>query len=244
MSKIKIFDIDVDNLTLEETTEKIIRSIENQQFIVREDLNAAKVVWLKKDIKLLEAIKNAEIINADGQSVVLASRLFNKPLKERVTGIDLMESLVKKAFEKKLKVFFFGAKEEVVKKVVEKYSTIYTNEIIAGYRNGYFSKDEENAIVQSITDSNADILFVGMGSPAKEFFINTYRNDLKIPFIMGVGGSFDVVAGKVSRAPRWMQNAGLEWLYRFLQEPRRMWKRYLVTNSLFIYYMFKEKVLG
>lgn len=241
MSKIKIFGINIDNLTLEETTKKIIKSIENQQFIVREDLNAAKVVWLMKDIKLLEAIKNAEIINADGQSIVFASRFFNKPLKERVTGIDLMENLIKKANNEKLKIFFLGATDDIIKKVVTKYASEYSPEIIAGYRNGYFSQNEETQIIQEIKSCKVDILFIGMGSPAKEFFINKYRNKLKIPFIMGVGGSFDVVAGKVSRAPLWMQHTGLEWFYRFLQEPRRMWKRYLYTNSMFLWLVLKEK---
>lgn len=238
-----MFNCIIDNLTMDETINLIVNSIRNKKFIVREDLNAAKVVWLKKDKQLFDAIKNADIINADGQSIVLASKLLGTPLKERITGIDLMENLVHVAHNEKLKIFFFGAKEEVIKGVIEKYSDMYNSDIIAGYRNGYYQKEEEENIVQQIAKSKADILFVGMGSPTKEMFIDSHRKELNTPFIMGVGGSFDVVAGKVERAPLWMQKYGLEWFYRFLQEPRRMWKRYLYTNSMFLWLVFKEKFL-
>jgi N-acetylglucosaminyldiphosphoundecaprenol N-acetyl-beta-D-mannosaminyltransferase len=167
---------------------------------------------------------------------------LGKPLPERVAGIDLMQNLVRLAQEKGYKIFFFGAKEEIVKAVVDKYSKEYSPEIIAGYRNGYFKKEEEKEIARQIADSGANILFVAISSPTKENFLSQNSELLKkVNFTMGVGGSFDVVAGKVKRAPEWMQKAGLEWFYRFLQEPGRMWKRYLVTNSLFIWYVIKEK---
>ena len=120
---------------------------------------------------------------------------------------------------------------------------MYSPKIIAGYRNGYFNKEEEKSIAQEIANSGADILFVAISSPTKEIFLNQYKDIINTPFIMGVGGSFDVVSGKVERAPVWMQNAGLEWFYRFLQEPRRMWKRYLYTNSMFLWLVLKEKLL-
>ena len=102
-------------------------------------------------------------------------------------------------------------------------------------------KDEEEKVARQIAESNASILFVAMTSPNKEIFLNKYKSLISVPFIMGVGGSFDVVSGFVKRAPLWMQNNGLEWLYRLLQEPRRMWRRYLVGNSEFIYLILKEK---
>ena len=153
-----------------------------------------------------------------------------------------MANLVELAHKKKYKIFLFGAKEEVVKTVVEKYSEIYNPEIIAGYRNGYFSPSEEEAIAQQIANSGTQMLFVAITSPIKENFLYRHREILKnVNLIMGVGGSFDVVAGKTKRAPAWMQTAGLEWFYRFVQEPRRMWKRYLVGNSKFIFLVLKER---
>lgn len=243
-NRINIFKCPIDTYTMDETVKIIDESIQNKTHLHHVVVNAAKLVHMQKDKELYDSVVSSDIINPDGQAVVWASKFLGQPLSERVAGIDLMQNLVKLASEKNYKVFFFGAKEEVVKGVVDKYSKMYSSEIIAGYRNGYFKKDEEESIAKEIASSGADILFVAISSPTKEIFLNKYKDIIDTPFVMGVGGSFDVVAGKVSRAPVWMQNAGLEWFYRFLQEPRRMWKRYLVTNTLFIYYMLKEKVSG
>jgi N-acetylglucosaminyldiphosphoundecaprenol N-acetyl-beta-D-mannosaminyltransferase len=239
--RINILNCPIDKLTMEETISKIDSSIREKDNLHHVVVNAAKMVNMQKDKELYESVVSSDIINPDGQAVVWASKFLNQPLPEKVSGIDLMQNLVKLAYEKKYKVFFFGAKEEVVKAVVDKYAQMYSDEIIAGYRNGYFSKDDEENIAKQIAQSKADILFVAISSPTKEIFLNTYKDIINTPFIMGVGGSFDVVSGKVSRAPLWMQNAGLEWFYRFLQEPRRMWKRYLYTNTMFIYLVLKEK---
>lgn len=243
-NRINIFNCPIDTYTMDETVDIIDKSIQNKLHLHHVVVNAAKLVHMQKDRELYDSVVNSDIINPDGQAVVWASKFLGQPLKERVAGIDLMENLVKLAHEKNYKVFFFGAKEEIVKGVVDRYTKEYSKKIIAGYRNGYFKKDEEKKIANQIASSGADILFVAISSPTKEIFLNTYKDIINTPFIMGVGGSFDVVAGKVTRAPLWMQKTGLEWFYRFLQEPRRMWKRYLVTNSLFIWYMLKEKIRG
>ncbi len=232
----------VDALTHEKTIEIIDRIIAENKTLYQTVINAAKIVKMRKDKDLEESVVTADLINADGQGVVWASRILNQPIPERVTGIDLMESLVELAFKKKYKIYFFGAKEEVVRAVVEMYSKKYSPDIIAGYRNGYYLLEEEKTIVKKIGDSGANILFVAMTSPKKEIFLKNYREDLQVNFTMGVGGSFDVVSGKIKRAPLWMQNIGLEWLFRFLQEPTRLWKRYLVTNFVFIYFVLKAKL--
>jgi N-acetylglucosaminyldiphosphoundecaprenol N-acetyl-beta-D-mannosaminyltransferase len=242
MQRINICKIPVDMLTMEQTVAIIENAIVNKKPIHHVVVNAAKMVNAQKDPKLKESIINCDIINADGQAVVWASRFLNQPLPERVAGIDLMEALVRLAAEKKYRIFFLGAKEEVVKKVVEQYQSTFGEGIIAGYRNGYFKKEEEELVAKQIAASNPDILFVAMSSPKKEIFLDTYKSLINAPFIMGVGGSFDVVSGLVKRAPLWMQKAGLEWFYRFAQEPGRMWKRYLYTNSEFIYLVSKEKL--
>ncbi len=238
--RITIMNSPVDVLTMKETLHLIDDSIRDKKPIQHIVVNAAKLVHMQTDNELYKSVVASDIINADGMAVVWASELLGNPLPERVSGVDLMQELVILAAEKQYKIFFFGGKEEVVSEVVRKYTSIFGEEIIAGYRNGYFNKDQEGDIADQIAESNADILFVAISSPTKEIFLNTYKEQLKVPFIMGVGGSFDVVAGKVKRAPVWMQNSGLEWFYRFLQEPGRMWKRYLTTNSLFLYYIFKE----
>jgi len=241
-NRIDLINCPIDCITTKETIEIIDQSINNKKELHHVVVNAAKVVNMQHDSELRDSVVNCDIINADGQAVVWASRFLGKPLPERVAGIDLMESLVKLAFEKNYKVFFFGAKEDVVREVVNRYSQQYSPDIIGGYRNGYYSPEEEEGIAKVIADSGAQILFVAISSPKKEIYLNKYKEIINIPFIMGVGGSFDVVSGKVPRAPLWMQNAGLEWFYRFLQEPKRMWRRYLYTNSAFIYIVLKEKI--
>ena len=240
--KINFLGIPIAALTMQETLVKIEKCIEVNQQIHHSVVNAGKVVLMQDDKNLKESVLEADLINADGQAIVWAASLLGKPLPMRVAGIDLMESLVKKSFEKGYKCFFFGAKENVVSKVVEKYSKLYSKSIIAGYRNGFFNSNEEKDIVEEIIHSKANILFVAMSSPKKEIFLNKFKLQLKdVNFIMGVGGSFDVISGDIKRAPVFMQKIGLEWFYRFLQEPRRMWKRYLIGNIKFIYLVMKNK---
>ena len=242
MNKVNILNTSIHNLTMQETLQHIEGVIEAKQQLHHVVVNAGKIVAMQTDLELRKSVNESDLINADGQAVVWASKILNKPLKERVAGIDLMTNLVDLSAKKNYKIFFLGAKEEIVKKVVDNYSKQYNPNIIAGYRNGYFKKEEEQDIAKQISESGANILFVAISSPKKENFLYQNKNLLNgVNFIMGVGGSFDVVSGLVKRAPVWMQNAGLEWFYRFAQEPKRMWKRYLVGNSKFISLVLKEK---
>jgi len=239
--KINFLNIPIDAITMQETLERVENAIVANKNIHHTVVNAGKVVLMQTDKELKKSVIDADIINADGKAVVWAANFLGKKIPERVAGIDLMEELVQRSFEKGYKSFFFGAKEEVVAKLVDIYKKQYSNDIIAGYRNGYYDKSQEENIANKIADSGASILFVAMTSPKKEIFLNTYKNQLQnINFIMGVGGSFDVIAGKVKRAPFWMQDLGLEWFYRFLQEPKRMWRRYLIGNTKFIYLVLRE----
>ncbi|WP_297690725.1 WecB/TagA/CpsF family glycosyltransferase [uncultured Eudoraea sp.] len=227
---------------MKESLKVIEKSIQSNKQIHHVVVNAGKIVMMQEDLQLRQSVNESDLINADGQAVVWASKVLGKPLKERVAGIDLMRNLVQLAHKRNYKIFFFGAREEVVKKVVDIYSGEYSPNLIAGYRNGYFKKEEELLIAQEIAKSEANMLFVAISSPTKENFLFENKTILeKVNFVMGVGGSFDVVAGKVKRAPLWMQKAGLEWFYRFLQEPKRMWKRYLIGNLKFLLLVFKER---
>ena len=240
---IHLFNTPIHKLTMHQTMEIVDKAIQEKKQIHHVVVNAAKMVHMRKNEALRQSVIESNIINADGQAVVWASKALGVPLPERVAGIDLMVNLIQMAHEKKYKIFLFGAKEEVVKAVVDKYQLEFSPELIAGYRNGYYSKEDEKKIAKQIAASGADMLFVAITSPKKEIFLNNYKNIIQTPFIMGVGGSFDVVAGKTKRAPAWMQNAGLEWFYRLSQEPRRMFKRYFTTNSIFCYMLMKDFVL-
>lgn len=232
-----------DNLTAQQTLELIKNAIFSKQQIHHTVINANKVVLIQKDSELRNSVNSADIINIDGAGVLWGAKILGKPVKERVTGIDLMEDVLAMAHQENFKVYFLGAKEETVKALVSNYSETYGENIISGYRNGYFNDKDEPEIVNRIIQSHPQILFVAMPSPKKENFLYKYRKDLsEINFIMGVGGSFDVLAGKVRRAPIWLQKIGMEWFYRFIQEPRKMWRRYLVGNLSFIYLILKSKM--
>ncbi len=202
-------------------------------------VNAAILTMMRTDKEIFQACCAGDLILADGMSVIWGAKLAGTPLVERIAGVDLMASLLKKAAQYHLKVFFFGAKEEVVTKLIDIYRDKYPGLIVAGYHNGYFESEQHADIISLIKSSEADLLFVGMPSPFKEVWCDKYKNQLQIPVIMGVGGSFDVLAGFIKRAPSWLQNIGMEWFWRLLKEPRKMWKRYLVTNSLFIWRTLK-----
>jgi N-acetylglucosaminyldiphosphoundecaprenol N-acetyl-beta-D-mannosaminyltransferase len=230
----------VDNLSMEETLETVERFIASGKPHQHVVVNVDKLVKARNDAELRRIINECALINADGMPVVWASRLLGRPLKERVAGIDLFESLMRRAARKGWRVFLLGAREEIVSRVKSLYEGKYPGLEIAGYQHGYWQPQDEVKVVQQIQDARADILFVAMSSPKKEQFLGRYQAQMKVPFAMGVGGTFDVAAGKVKRAPGWMQNAGLEWFYRFLQEPRRMFRRYFIEDMRFFGMLARE----
>lgn len=238
--RIEMMGCQIDNLSMEETLQTIegfIASGLPHQHVV---VNVDKLVKASRDEQLRRIINECALINADGMPVVWASRLLGKPLKERVAGVDLFEALIVRAAEKGWRIFFLGAKEEVVLAVKNMYARQYPKLAIAGYRNGYWKAEEEDAVADQIAQAKADLLFVAISSPKKEQFLAKHQARIQIPFAMGVGGTFDVVTGKVKRAPMWMQSAGLEWFYRFLQEPRRMFRRYFIDDMAFFGLFIKE----
>jgi N-acetylglucosaminyldiphosphoundecaprenol N-acetyl-beta-D-mannosaminyltransferase len=231
----------IDNLSMEETLGRIedfIRSGKPHQHVV---VNVDKLVKASRDEGLRRIINDCALVNADGMPVVWASRLLGKPLKERVTGVDLFEALMRRAGERGWRVFLLGARREVVAQVAETYRRRYPPLVIAGWRDGYWQGEAEEAeVAAQVRASGADLLFVAIGSPKKEQFLGRWQATMRIPFAMGVGGTFDVAIGRVKRAPRWMQRAGLEWFYRFLQEPRRMFRRYFIEDMAFLWLLLKE----
>ncbi len=236
-ARVSLFGVPIDNLTLAETVDRIeelIRRGPTHQHVV---VNVDKIVKLQRDPKLREAILGCDLINADGQPVVWASRLLGRPLKERVTGIDLFVALIDRCAARGFRPYLLGARQEVVEKVAE---SLTARVQLAGWRNGYWTEAEESEVVAKIRQARPDILFVAMSSPKKELFLRRWKAELQVPFVMGVGGTFDVVAGVVRRAPQWMQQCGMEWLYRLAQEPRRMWRRYLVEDMAFFVLLARE----
>lgn len=234
-NRVSFLDCQFDAVTSEESAERVLHWCEgDRRPRVLATINAALLVMMRDDPALAQAVTNADLIVADGVPVVWATRMQGTPLPARVAGCDLMQELMRIGADKSLRVFFLGATQEVIDDLIAVCETTYPGLMIAGTRNGYFGEDDHDDIVSAVAASDADILFIGMPSPFKEVWGERHRDALGVPVIMGVGGSFDVVTGHVKRAPEWMQKAGLEWFWRFLMEPRKMWKRYLVTNTRFI----------
>lgn len=219
--------------TMAEALDAVDAAIAGNERLMIGVVNAAKIVRMKSDDELAADVNGSDLILADGMSVVIASRLLGKPLPERVAGIDLMHGILERGARHNYRVYCLGAAEEVSRAVADEFGKQYPGIDIVGRRNGYFSEAEEAGIVRDIAQSRPDVLFVAITSPIKERFMARWASELNAKVVHGVGGSFDVVAGKVQRAPESWQRLGLEWLYRVKQEPRRLWKRYLVTNTAF-----------
>lgn len=235
-----LFGIPIHAITMEQTLAVIDQTISNRERLQIGVVNAAKIVNMRRDETLRQDVLSSHLIVADGMAVVWAGRLLGRPLPERVAGIDLMTEMLRQGNLRGYRVYCLGATDEVLEKVTVRIAKEYPQVSIVGKRNGYFSPDEESEVAQEIASAHPDILFVAMTSPKKEMFLARWSKQLGVPICHGVGGSFDVLAGKVQRAPELWQRLGLEWLYRVKQEPRRLWKRYFVTNTLFCGLVLQE----
>ena len=206
-------------------------------------INAAKLVRLQRDQQLRDVVAGCELVTADGQAVVWASRVLRRPLPERVTGIDLMDALLTRASEQGYGAFVLGARPEVLERALQELRRRHPGLRVDG-RHGYFTRDEESAVVDEIASARPDLLFVALETPAKELFLARNRAQLRIPFVMGVGGAVDILGGVRKRAPRLLQRLGLEWAYRLAQDPRRLAGRYIVGNTRFTWLVLRELLRG
>lgn len=240
----ELFGVPVHALGYEQVLAEVARAIRTRQSLLIGVVNAAKLVNMYRDPGLGRAVLSADLILADGMSVVWACRLLRRPVPERIAGIDLMESMLAQAARCGHRIFCLGATQEVLTAAVTEMRARYPGLAIAGQHHGYFRREEEPALAALIRDARPDILLAAMTSPKKEEFLARWSRRLGVPVCHGVGGAFDVLAGKIRRAPSAWQRAGLEWLFRVVQEPRRMWRRYLVTNTLFCGLVVSELLGG
>jgi len=238
--RVRVCDTPVDALTMADSVRQACALIASGAPHQHVAINAAKVIAARKDPALRAIIDDCAIANADGQSIVWASRLLGRPLPERVTGIDFMQRMWQEAAERGYRVYLLGAKPATVQRAAEVARGQGVD--VVGARSGYWHPEEEDEVVAAVARTRPDLLFVGLPTPRKEQFLHRHLDSLGVPLAVGVGGSFDVVAGEVTRAPRWMQANGLEWVHRMWQEPRRMVRRYLVGNAQFIGLVAREWV--
>jgi N-acetylglucosaminyldiphosphoundecaprenol N-acetyl-beta-D-mannosaminyltransferase len=229
----QIFGSPIDILTMSETIDLARSAMRERKTTLHVAMNVAKLVNMRTDPVLAADVKSSDIIGIDGMGILMAAKFSGFTVKERVAGIDLLQRLLVVCADEGFRPFFLGATPRVLREASDAVTARHPNIRFAGMHDGYFSADQEQEVVEEIRMSGADCLFIAMPTPRKERFLAAYRDQLQVPFIMGVGGSFDVLAGEVTRAPPLIQKSGLEWLYRIYQEPGRMWWRYCRTNTIF-----------
>ena len=239
-----MMDTPVDILDFDETVAIAEQAMASRKPVIHVALNAAKLVKMRNDDELKQDVSNADIIGIDGMAISWALKILGRPGAPRVSGVDLMMALLHQCAKNGCRPFILGAKQDVLERAIAQAQHRWPGLEFAGVRNGYYGKEDEAAIVEMIRSSGADCLFLAMPTPRKERFLAAYGDQVNVPFIMGVGGSVDVLAGHVSRAPRWMQKSGLEWLHRLLQEPRKMFWRYASTNCRFLLLLLLAKLRG
>jgi N-acetylglucosaminyldiphosphoundecaprenol N-acetyl-beta-D-mannosaminyltransferase len=241
-ARARVVGCSIDRLDMDETLARCEQLIESGEYAQHLCINAAKAVAARDDAELRAIIDRCELVSADGQAVVWASRILGDPLPTRVAGIDLMQRLLERAEARGYRVFILGAKPDVLEHAAGRIRAHHPALALVGTRDGYFSEADDGAVAAEVAAARPDILFVAMPSPRKEYWLGRYGPDLGVPFVMGVGGSVDVIAGVTKRAPALWQKLGLEWAYRLLQEPRRLLGRYARTNLRFIFLVARELI--
>lgn len=240
--RVEVLGCPIDVVTMDEAVASCERAIESGSYLQHMSVNAVKFVALHDDPAMRPLVTECGLITADGQSVVWAARLLGARLPERVAGIDLMTRLLEAAEARGYGVYVLGARREVLDTALRRLRERYPRLRIAGARDGYFADEDVDRVCEEIRASEADILFVAMSSPRKEYFLGKGSAALGVSFAMGVGGSIDVIAGVARRAPRILQRAGLEWAYRLAQEPRRLARRYARVNARFAWLVLRALV--
>lgn len=231
--KIDILGVKIDQLDLSEALQYIVQVIKEGGRAMIVTANPEIVMKARREPRFAEILSEADLITADGVGLIIAAKIFGTPLKGRVTGIDLIQALFEIGSREGYRFYFLGAREEVVKQAVANVRAKYPGIVMAGYHHGYF-QDDEDGVLADIKASRPHILLAALGMGKQEAWISAHQAELGIPVAIGVGGSFDVLAGAVKRAPVFMQRLGLEWLYRLITQPSRFFRMLELPKFLFL----------
>jgi N-acetylglucosaminyldiphosphoundecaprenol N-acetyl-beta-D-mannosaminyltransferase len=239
-ARVHVLGCPIDPVTMDEAVARVEDAISGPKPLQQVSINAAKLVKFQHDPALRSAVTGCHLITADGQAVVWAARILGQPLPERVAGIDLMDALLRISPARGYRVFLLGARQAVLERAEGAIAERYPGLVVAGRHHGYFTRAEEPSVVRQIDEARPDILLIALETPAKELFLARHRRGLSVPYAMGVGGAFDILAGVRRRAPTWLRRLGLEWLFRLAQDPRRLAGRYVVGNTKFTWLVLRE----
>ena len=236
MARINFMNTEIDNLTMQEALEEIDNLIQTKKGAYVVTPNVDHIVQLERGGEIVDVYKNADLILTDGKPLLWIAKWYGTPIKEKISGSDLFPRLCDMAAKKGYKMFFLGAAEGVAAKAAENLKKRFNGlQVVGTYSPPFgFEKDHEEMekIKEMIKEVNPDILIVGLGCPKQEKFMYHHSKELGVPISLGLGASFDFEAGNIKRAPKWMADHGLEWLFRITQDPKRMAKRYLVDDLL------------
>lgn len=235
MARIKFMNTEIDNLTMKEALDVIEELIAKNRNAYVVTPNVDHIVQMERGGEIVEIYKNADLILCDGKPLIWISKWYGTPIKEKISGSDLFPQLCERAAMKGYKMFFLGAAEGVAARAAVNLEKKYPGLQIVGTYSPPFGFEEKpvemKKIIEMIRDSAPHILIVGLGAPKQEKFIYHNREALRVPISLGLGASLDFEAGEIKRAPKWMANHGLEWLYRITQDPKRLAKRYLIDDK-------------
>jgi N-acetylglucosaminyldiphosphoundecaprenol N-acetyl-beta-D-mannosaminyltransferase len=241
-SVFRLLDIDLQNLSMIEAVALIEANLVQKKQCAIFFANPDCLNKMITDQEYFRTLKTGDYVFPDGIGLVIAGKMLQTPLKENINGTDMLPYICRMAAAKAYSIFLLGGKPGIAEKAGKNISASY-GVTLAGSAHGYFDhRTESDRIIKAINDSGATILLVGFGAPLQEKWISQHRHELKTGILMGVGGLFDFYSGTISRAPDWIREIGFEWIYRILQEPGRMWRRYVVGNPLFLYRVIKWKV--
>jgi N-acetylglucosaminyldiphosphoundecaprenol N-acetyl-beta-D-mannosaminyltransferase len=240
--RLTLLGIPIDNLTMDEAVDTILEWLKgpDSKQVCFVNADCANIAY--KDTSYIEILKRADLCLADGVGLKLAGKLLSRNIAQNVNGTDMFPILCERLSGTDMKLFLLGARAEVVQGVVDWISRNHQEVQVAGFHHGYFAPDDERKIIETIRESGAHLLLVAFGAPRQDVWISQHIGELGIRVAIGVGGLFDFYSGRLPRAPLWMREIGFEWLYRMIQEPGRLWKRYLVGNCLFLFRVLKEKL--
>lgn len=234
-----ILGVKVASLTMSEAVAVVESFIDKRAGALIATANAEMIMNASRDEELHRILNSAELVVPDGAGTVWAARMLGYDMPERVAGYDLVQELLSRAPKNDHRVFFFGSSPGIADRAKRRAEALYPRLKIVGTRNGYFKETDEASIIREINEAEPDLLIVALGVPKQEKWIEKHRNELRVPVSIGVGGTLDVMAGEVKRAPVWMQKAKLEWLFRALLQPSRIGR--LAALPKFVMKVFEQK---
>ena len=246
MRQVNICGVTIHNVSMNEALDEFERFVNIGLPVSVVTPNVDHIVKLQFDAAFHDVYARSSLILADGVPLLWAARFLGTPLKEKISGSDLFPMLCKIASQKGWRVFFLGGREGAASKAAEILKVRYPGLIVCGICSPDFGFEKDpilnNKIIQMIQESKPDFLFIGLGAPKQEIWADKYKDIYKVPVSIGIGVSFEFISGMVKRAPVWMQQIGLEWFWRLLMEPRRLWKRYLIDDMQFFGMVIRQKM--